>query len=51
VSDATLPIVLRERPAWEPLDEVLACAHLVVRTDRPVRSIVADLLGLLDERL
>lgn len=51
VSDATLPIVLRERAAWEPLDEVPARAHLAVRTDRPVPSIVADLLGLLDERL
>ncbi len=51
VSDATLPIVLREQTAWEPLDEVPARAHLPLRTDRPVHSIVTDLLGLLDERL
>jgi predicted kinase len=48
VSDATLPIVLREQAAWEPLDEVPALAHLPLRTDRPVRLVVADLLGLLD---
>jgi aminoglycoside phosphotransferase family enzyme/predicted kinase len=51
VSDATLPIVLREQAAWDPLDEVAAGAHVPLRTDRPVHSIVADLLGLLDERL
>jgi hypothetical protein len=35
----------------EPLDEVAADAHLVVRADRPVDAVTADVLGLLDERL
>jgi hypothetical protein len=51
VSDATLEIVMRERDAWEPLDEVPAQRHLALRTDRPVESILADLLALLNERL
>ncbi len=51
VSDATLPIVVRERAAWEPLDEVPSRAHLTLRTDRPVQAVVSDLIGLLDERL
>ena len=51
VSDATLPIVLRERATWDPLDEVAALAHLSLRTDRAVHSVVADLVGRLDERL
>jgi hypothetical protein len=36
---------------WEPLDEVAADAHLALRTDRPVESAMADILGLLDERI
>jgi aminoglycoside phosphotransferase family enzyme/predicted kinase len=51
VSDATLEIVMRERDAWEPLDEVPAQRHLALRTDRPVESILADRLALLNERL
>jgi aminoglycoside phosphotransferase family enzyme/predicted kinase len=51
VSDATLPIVLREARAWDPLDEVAPDAHLTVRTDRPVERIVADVVALLDEAL
>ena len=51
VSDADLPAVIREQAAWDPLDEVPAEAHLVVRTDRPVPEIVADVMALLDQRL
>lgn len=51
VSDADLPVVLREQQAWEPLDEVSAAAHLALRTDRPVEEILADVLALLDRRL
>jgi hypothetical protein len=36
---------------FEPLDEVAADAHLPVRTDRPLDAVVADVLGLLDERI
>ncbi len=50
-SDADLIVVLRERAAWEPLDEVDPWAHVVLRTDRPAQDILADLLGLLDRRL
>jgi hypothetical protein len=43
--------VLRERAAWEPLDEVKAEAHIVLRTDRNVDASVEDVKALLDERL
>ena len=43
--------MIREQAAWDPLDEVPAEAHLVVRTDRPVPEIVADVMALLDQRL
>jgi hypothetical protein len=50
-SDADLTVVLRERAAWEPLDEVDPWAHVVLRTDRPAQDILADLLALLDRRM
>jgi uncharacterized protein len=37
--------------SWEPLDEVAADAHLTLRTDRPIESVMGDILGLLDERV
>jgi predicted kinase len=49
-SDATLEVVMRELQAWEPLDEVPADQHVMLRTDRPVEQIVADLLASLDQR-
>ncbi len=51
VSDADAAIVLREQHAWEPLDEVRASAHVALRTDRPIREILGDVLALLDRRL
>ena len=51
VSDADPAIVLRERQAWDPLDEVAASAHVALRTDRPISEIVGDVLALLDRRL
>lgn len=50
-SDATLAVVIREREAWEPLDEVPAQRHLALRTDRPVQDLVSDLTAMLDQRL
>jgi aminoglycoside phosphotransferase family enzyme/predicted kinase len=50
-SDADLEVVIRERQSWEPLEEVPAPAHLVLRTDRPLEEIVGDVLALLDRRL
>jgi hypothetical protein len=50
-SDATLSIVLQEQANWEPLDEVSAEAHLIVRTDRSADRILTQLIGLLDARL
>jgi aminoglycoside phosphotransferase family enzyme/predicted kinase len=49
--DAGLPSAGPERSSWEPLDEVPADAHLTVRTDRQVESVVADLMSLLDQRI
>ena len=51
VSDADAAIVMHEREAWDPLDEVAASAHVALRTDRPIREIVGDVLALLDRRL
>jgi aminoglycoside phosphotransferase family enzyme/predicted kinase len=51
VSDASADVVARERQAWEPLEEVPAEAHLVIRADRPVERQLADLIALLDERI
>jgi len=51
VSDATLEVVMQERTSWEPLDEVPAGRHLVLRTDRPLEGVLADLMALLDTHL
>jgi predicted kinase len=40
-----------QRARWEPLDEVAPHAHVVLRTDRPVEDVTADLLALLDQRV
>jgi hypothetical protein len=50
-SGATIAVALREREHWEPLDEVPADAHLIIRSDRRVELIAADLMRMLDERL
>ena len=51
VSDAGPAVVAEQRDRWEPLDEVPADAHLIVRTDRPLARVIGDVLGALDERL
>jgi uncharacterized protein len=51
VSDASLPIVLRESSAWEPLDELAPEAHVPLRSDRPVEAQLDDLRALLDRRI
>jgi uncharacterized protein len=51
VSDASLPVVMHERSAWEPLDELPAEAHVTLRSDRPVEDQLADLRSLLDRRI
>jgi predicted kinase len=50
-SDATVAVVLRELQRWEPLDDVPAPEHVIIRSDRPVDVLVAELACLLDERL
>ena len=51
VSDASLPVVLRESSAWEPLDELAPEAHVTLRSDRPVEAQLDDLRALLDRRI
>ena len=51
VSDAGPALVARQQLEFAPLDEVPAERHLVVRTDRPVESVVDDVEALLDARL
>ena len=51
VSDADTAVVTRELGSWEPLDEVPAEAHVMLRTDRSLKEIVGDVLALLDRRL
>jgi aminoglycoside phosphotransferase family enzyme/predicted kinase len=48
VSDATAAVVAREAGSWEPLDEVPAADHIVLRADRPLPALLADLTALLD---
>jgi uncharacterized protein len=50
-SDASLPVVMRESSAWEPLDELPAEAHLTLRSDRPVETQLDDLRALIDRRI
>jgi len=50
-SDASPAVVERERLAWEPLVDVEADDHLVVRSDRPLGAIIADVCALLDLRV
>ena len=51
VSDATFDVAMREGLVWDPLDEILPSAHLMVRTDMPVESQLNEVSGLLDLRL
>jgi predicted kinase len=51
VSDATAEIAAREASAWEPLDDVSPDRHVVIRTDRELGPIVADLEAMLDHYL
>ena len=51
VSDASLSVVLRERSAWEPLDELAPEAHVTLRSDRSVDTQIEDLRALLDRRM
>jgi hypothetical protein len=50
-SDATAEIATRQRDEFEPLDEVEAGRHLVLRTDRGTWAVVDELEALLDARL
>ena len=51
VSDATPAIAARQRREFEPLDEVAAEAHLMLRTDRPRSELVGALEDWLDLRM
>ncbi len=48
VSDATPAIAARLAAAWEPLDEVAAAKHLVVRTDAPIGEVADEIERRLD---
>jgi aminoglycoside phosphotransferase family enzyme/predicted kinase len=50
VSDATAGIAVAQATEFEPLDEVPAARHLLMRTDRPLDQIVLDLETALDHR-
>jgi aminoglycoside phosphotransferase family enzyme/predicted kinase len=51
LSDATAEIARRQRHEWEPLDEVPARSHLLMRTDRPLSSTVDHVEAALDSLL
>jgi aminoglycoside phosphotransferase family enzyme/predicted kinase len=51
VSDATADIARRQRDEWEPLDEVPASSHLLIRTDRSLSSTVDHVESVLDSLL
>jgi predicted kinase len=50
-SDARWPIYLRQRAAFEPIDELDDWSHIVVDTSAPLSRSVASVLAALDERL
>lgn len=51
VSDADAHVVERLLEDWAPLDEIAPENHLMLRSDRPVDRVIADLAALLDDRL
>ena len=51
ISDATAAIAADQQREFEPLDEVAARAHIVLRTDRPTEEVLEELESALDERL
>ena len=51
VSDATAGIAERQLAEFEPLDEVPADRHLLLRSDRPFESVLDELEAALDARL
>jgi predicted kinase len=51
VSDATEAIAARQAHEFEPLDEVDAGRHVLIRTDRDLGDAVDELLAALDSRL
>jgi predicted kinase len=51
VSDATAEIAARQAAEFEPLDEVEADRHVLVRTDRPAEDAVDEIVAALDARL
>jgi len=42
---------MHEAQTWEPLDEIEASRHVVLRTDRRLAEIISDLIALLDQRV
>ena len=50
-SDATPELAERQALEFEPLDEVTAGEHLIVRTDRPVADLTDEVEARLDARL
>jgi hypothetical protein len=48
VSDATAEIAAAQSAEFEPLDELPASRHLLLRTDRPVEELVLELEAALD---
>jgi uncharacterized protein len=51
ISDADAGITAAMLADFDPLNEVPAACHLLVRTDRPIGSVLADLTALIDARL
>lgn len=51
VSDATAEMARRQRHEWEPLDEVPARSHLLMRTDRSLSGTVDHVESALDSLL
>lgn len=49
-TDAGPALALMQAATFEPLDEVPAADHVVLRTERPVADLVLELEELLDER-
>ena len=50
VSDAGVEIVRRQLVEAEPLDEIPARDHVILRSDRPVEAILAEIADAVDAR-
>jgi len=50
-SDADTRVTVEEMHSWEPLDEISAASHLILRSDLPIEMQLTEVQALIDGRL